>query len=74
MLGAMRRVAEKRAHRGELERESPTPDHAATYFRFVVFPERGQRVVVPIDEVDWFEGDTYYVRVHTRARVRAGNG
>ena len=67
---AKRRVAEKRAHRGELEREIPAPNNTATYLRFVVIPERGKRVVVPIEEVDWFEGDTYYVRVHTRARVR----
>lgn len=67
---AVRRVAEKRAHRGELERDEPSPDDAATYLRFVVIPERGRRVVVPIEEIDWFEGDTYYVRVHAHGRVR----
>ena len=67
---AARRVAEKRAHRGELEREVTPPYDAATYLRFVVIPERGRRVVVPIEEIDWFEGDTYYVRVHAHGRVR----
>lgn len=67
---AARRIAEKRSHRGELEREDPAPVDAASYLRSVVIPERGRRVVVPIEEIDWFEGDTYYVRVHARGRVR----
>jgi two-component system, LytTR family, response regulator len=67
---ASRRIAEKRAHRGELDRTEDTPVESAAYLRYVVIPERGKRVVVPIEEVEWFEGDTYYVRVHANGRVR----
>jgi two-component system LytT family response regulator len=35
-----------------------------------VIPDRDRQHVVPIGEVTWIEGDTYYVRVHTRQRVR----
>jgi two-component system LytT family response regulator len=67
---AGRRIAEKRAHRGELDRTDDPPIESAPYLRYVVIPERDKRVVVPIEEVDWFEGDTYYVRVHANGRVR----
>ena len=68
---ATRRLAEKRAHRAELDREEDPPrDDAARYLRFVVIPERGRRTVVPVGEIDWFEGDTYYIRVHAHGRVR----
>jgi two-component system LytT family response regulator len=67
---AMRRVAEKRGHRGELDREAAAPVESVPYLRYVVIPERGKRVVVPIEEIDWFEGDTYYIRVHANGRVR----
>jgi two-component system LytT family response regulator len=65
---AVRRVAESRALRAGLEQpptmiESRQADH-------LVIPDRGRMLIVPIDEIDWIEGDTYYVRVHTRGRVR----
>ena len=67
---AARRIAEKRAHRGELDRAGDVPIESAPYLRYVVIPERGKRIVVPVEEVDWFEGDTYYVRVHANGRSR----
>ena len=66
---AMRRVAEARALRADLE--SP-PDDAkgGRHLNQLVIPERGRRLVVPVDEIEWIEGDTYYVRVHANGRVR----
>jgi two-component system LytT family response regulator len=70
---AARRIAEARALRAELE--APSADAGAepsltTYLQQLVIPERGRQLVVPVDEIQWIEGDTYYVRVHTNGRVR----
>jgi two-component system LytT family response regulator len=66
---AVRRVAEARALRAGLEAEPP-PIAAGRYVQQLVIPDRGRRLVVPVDEVEWIEGDTYYVRVHAQGRVR----
>jgi two-component system LytT family response regulator len=74
---ASRRVAEARALRADLDapRESPreSPHESprdGEYLRQLVIPERGGRLVVPVSDIEWIEGDTYYVRVHTGGRVR----
>ena len=65
---AVRRVAESRALRAELE---PPPAVAASrHVDHLVIPERGRMLIVPADEIEWIEGDTYYVRVHSGGRVR----
>jgi two-component system LytT family response regulator len=65
---AVRRVAESRALRADLE---SAPWSSGTRHRdHIVIPERGRMLIVPADEIDWIEGDTYYVRVHSRRRVR----
>jgi two-component system LytT family response regulator len=66
---AVQRVAEAHALRAALD----APDDAVPPARFLqnlVIPERGRRLVVPVDDVEWIEGDTYYVRVHAGGRVR----
>jgi two-component system, LytTR family, response regulator len=72
---AVRRIAELRALRAalELNSEPATSDIAANDGRFaaqIVIPERGRRYVVPVDDIEWIEGDTYYVRVHAQSRAR----
>lgn len=68
---AATRVAEVRALRAatELAPPLPTATTAQPYLRQLVIPERGQRTVVPVEDIIWIEGETYYVRVHT---ARAG--
>jgi two-component system LytT family response regulator len=71
LLRAATRVAEVRALRASLEAPAPLPGApAAPYLRQIVIPDRGVRLVVPVDEVEWIEGETYYVRVHTATRGR----
>jgi two-component system LytT family response regulator len=68
---ATRRIAEARALRAGLA--APADDsrpHAPRFLRALVIPERGKDVVIPVNEIEWIEGDTYYVRVHARGRVR----
>jgi two-component system LytT family response regulator len=65
---AARRVTEARALRAGLpsaEQPMETP-----YVQHLIIPERGGKLVVPVDEVEWIEGDTYYVRIHARGRTR----
>ena len=67
---AKRRIAEARALRSGLEAR---PDAAADDHCFatqIVIPDRDRQHVVPIGDIEWIEGDTYYVRVHTPGRVR----
>lgn len=69
---AATRVAEVRALRAATETAPPLPAPTAAepYLRQLVIPERGQRLVVPVDEITWIEGETYYVRVHTTRQSR----
>ena len=64
---ACTRVAEVRALRAATEIAPPLPAGTAAqpYLRQLVIPERGQRTVVPVEDIVWIEGETYYVRVHT---------
>ncbi len=65
---AVRRVNQGRTLRATLE--PPADAVPAQYLRQLVIPERGRQLVIPVDDVDWIEGDTYYVRVHAQGRVR----
>jgi two-component system, LytTR family, response regulator len=65
---AVRRVAESRALRSTLVPAANEADGG--YLRQLVIPERERQLVVPVDEIEWIEGDTYYVRVHTGGRAR----
>ena len=69
---AATRVAEVRALRVvmELPPPLPVPTPSEPYLHHVVIPDRGQRSVVPVDEIVWIEGETYYVRVHTTRQSR----
>jgi two-component system LytT family response regulator len=66
---AVRRIAESRALRNDLE-SPPPPDATRRYARQLVIPERDRHLVIPVEEIEWIEGDTYYVRVHAHGRVR----
>ena len=69
---AATRVAEVRALRMALDvppvMPADTPE--APYLRHLIIPERGTRTVVPVSDIEWIEGETYYVRVHTPQRAR----
>jgi two-component system, LytTR family, response regulator len=67
---AMRRVAEARALRAAMETQSQSPDPSQAYLQQLVIPERDRKIVVQVADVEWIEGDTYYVRVHSKGRVR----
>jgi two-component system LytT family response regulator len=67
---AVRRIAQSRAMRNELESPPPPTDSTRRYARQLVIPERDRQLVIPVDEIEWIEGDTYYVRVHAHGRVR----
>jgi DNA-binding LytR/AlgR family response regulator len=67
---AVRRIAESRALRNELLAVPQTVETEPRYVQQLVIPDRDRQLVVPVDEIDWIEGDTYYVRVHTHGRVR----
>ena len=67
---AARRIAEARALRAELEPEGALSDRGSRYLQQLIIPERGRQLVVPVEEIEWIEGDTYYVRVHSRGRTR----
>jgi two-component system, LytTR family, response regulator len=69
---AATRVAEVRALRAATEAPPPLPGATQTepYLRRLVIPDRGQRLVVPVDDIVWIEGETYYVRVHTQRQSR----
>lgn len=56
----MTRVAEVRAHRAAMEAPPPLPavTQAEPYLRRLVIPDRGQRLVVPTDEIVWIEAET----------------
>ncbi|MEP6506807.1 MAG: LytTR family DNA-binding domain-containing protein [Gemmatimonadales bacterium] len=68
---AISRVNERRAAREALE-HSPLArvSKGSQYLQQFVIPERGTQIVIPIDDVEWIEGDTYYARVHAVPRER----
>jgi len=68
---AVSRVNERRAARESLEQSPPLPVATGSrYLQQLVIPARGSQVVIPIDDVEWIEGDTYYARVHAVPRER----
>jgi two-component system LytT family response regulator len=67
---AVRRIAEARALRASLDAAPESPEAAPRFLQQIIIPERGRRLVIPVDDVEWIEGDTYYVRVHAQGRVR----
>lgn len=71
LLRAAQRVAEVNALRASAE---PTGivarQKGEPYLRQLVLAERGLRLVIPVDEVEWIQGETYYVRIHTRGHSR----
>jgi two-component system LytT family response regulator len=66
---AMRRVAEARALRADL-RQTPSMRTGSEYLRQILIPERDRQLIVPVDDIDWIEGETYYVRIHAGGRAR----
>src|SRR4051812_16878543 len=65
----IRRVNEARTLRASLEGSSPTAEHTP-FIQQLLIPERERQVMIPVGEIEWIEGDTYYVRVHSRGRAR----
>lgn len=65
---AVRRVKESRAFAAELQ--ANTQPSEPGYLRQLVIPERGRQLVIPVDDIEWIEGETYYVRVHARGGSR----
>ena len=67
---ASRRIVEARALRAGLEARPDVGDEGKRYLSHIVIPDRGRQHVVPVNDIEWIEGDTYYVRVHVSGRVR----
>ena len=68
---AVNRVDEARAAAKLLDQSSSdneTP--SGTFLQQLIVPERGRKLVMPVNEIDWIEGDTYYVRIHAEGRSR----
>ncbi len=66
---AISRVKERHAAREQLEAPTLAKSERA-YLQQIVIPERGRQIVIPVGDVEWFQGDTYYVRVHAAPRER----
>ncbi len=65
----IRRVNEARTLRASLETSAPAPDRTP-FLQQLIISERERQVVIPVADVEWIEGDTYYVRVHAGGRAR----
>jgi two-component system LytT family response regulator len=66
---AVLRIAEARALHKNLG-GAQLNEEGRTYVRQIIIPERDRQLVIPVDDIEWIEGDTYYVRVHANGRVR----
>jgi two-component system LytT family response regulator len=62
---AVKRVREARALRDSIDRESETASGDPALTRLLIRDHRGT-TVVPVDDIEWIEADTYYVRVHRK--------
>jgi two-component system LytT family response regulator len=66
-----RRVDEARALSAQLAASSPPEvgedPRDTRYLTRLIIRERDASFVVPVDDVDWIEADTYYVRLHLRS-------
>lgn len=69
LMRAADRIAEQRALRATLE-VAPDAPPATGWLQRIIIPERGTRLIVPVADVEWIEGETYYVRVHAAGRAR----
>lgn len=67
---AVVRVAEVHALRASLAAPQPLPARTpqAPYLTRIEIPDRGVRTWVPVDEIEWIQGETYYVRIHAAGR------
>lgn len=63
-------AAEARALRATLDAAPQPAPEAPRFLQQIIIPERGRQLVVPVDDIEWIDGDTYYVRVHAQGRVR----
>jgi two-component system, LytTR family, response regulator len=66
---AVRRIAEAKALRDAAGR-AYVAERGTSYIQQIVISERERRLIVPVRDIDWIEGDTYYVRIHSGGRVR----
>jgi two-component system LytT family response regulator len=66
---AIRRIAEARALHKSLG-SARLNEEGRTYIQQLIIPDRDRQHVIPVDDIEWIEGDTYYVRVHANGRVR----
>ena len=69
---ADKRVTEARALAATLGPRVPKPDSEdASFLTRLIVRERDGSVVIPVDDIDWIEAETYYVRLHlTSGRSR----
>jgi two-component system LytT family response regulator len=67
---AVRRIAEARALRANLDAVPESQEAPQRFLQQIIIPERGRQRVIPVDDIEWIEGDTYYVRIHAQGRVR----
>jgi two-component system LytT family response regulator len=69
---AARRVAEVQALRASLDAPGPLPPRTpqAPYLTRIEIPDRGVRTFIPVDEIEWIQGETYYVRIHAAGRSK----
>ncbi len=66
---AQRRVEEARALRDATN--AAQPETPTSYLTQIVIRDRDQVTIIPIDELEWVEAETYYVRIHaTTAKPR----
>jgi|SRR5579884_3455843 len=69
---AARRIVEARRLNAGLpaaEAEAET-DGPRRFISQLMIPDKARRLVVPVEEIDWIEGETYYVRVHAQKQSR----
>jgi two-component system LytT family response regulator len=67
---AVRRIDEARALRAQLDAAADNGKGSGRYVDRLVIPERGRHLVVPVSDIAWIEGETYYVRVHAQGQAR----
>jgi two-component system LytT family response regulator len=61
---AQRRVEEARALRDATEQAVRSTEQA-TYLTQIIIRDRDQVTIVPVDDLEWIEAETYYVRIHS---------
>lgn len=63
---AVRRVDEWRSHQAALTDDAPpgADDLHSPYLVQLLVRERGGVLIIPVETLEWFEADAYYVRLH----------